>query len=194
MKNDIGIANIPLAVDNNVMVNGMYLGPYLHEQTIKKLEEVPFLEFSGDTQRVPQKITSLGRWRFLEGYLTAEEQYWSKVFKDWFKISMDKGLLGGTRNCEGCIGSFVTWESKDLFNLLPGFWSIKGAWYLYNGTKLIKRVPPMSCQAGQFRFNRRIYIQKQVYGDIHLGPPEGLLDADMAMIIKTRNLTKQSGG
>jgi hypothetical protein len=187
MKNDIGMENVPLAINREVMLNGHYLGRYLHPNTIKQLEKVSFLNFSQDSRLVPEQITDLGRWRFLEGYLTMEEDFPAVTFKVWFNECFENGLLGTTKNCEGCVGSFVTWEAEDDFNIRVGFWVVDGEWKFWNGKKWVKKTPPMTCQIGQFRFNRRLYIQYETYGDVFLGPPKRLGEADMASIIRTRN-------
>lgn len=168
MINDIGAANVPFNVDYSVV---------LTEKNIEDWKEVPWTYFSKDErpEEIREKITSIGRMRFLEGWLYDnqneygafhKEWYWAKMFKNWFHVMKKKEFLKDTKECEGCTGSFWEFASEDdLFNALPGYWILDGRWWrvLDSDRCNMSGAPPSMCQIDQVRYNRRLTIQMKAW-------------------------------
>lgn len=179
MKNDIGAASVPFNVNYSIV---------LTDKNVKDWEKVPWVFFSKDErpQEKREKITSIGRMRFLEGWLYDnlseygtfyQEWYWAKMFKSWFKIAKKQRILTDTMECEGCKGSFWKFTSEEhLFNALPGYWVLDGRWWRVIDPERCNKsgAPPSFCQIDQIRYNRRLTIQKRVWGktDADLLPTE----------------------
>lgn len=174
VKFDYGPENVPFAVNYSVVMNGILMGPCILTNKTNRayFKSVPFLEFSKDYKPVKEKITSFGRWRFLEGYLVDElsnrntftkEYYWAKAFKDFIHFGFKWNKLYWT-SCEGCSAI----ATKDINDLLPGYWVVKGEWikctYHNRAYVLSQEHPPPTCTFDQFAYNRRLTIQNMVYG------------------------------
>ncbi len=169
MEIDIGARNVPFHVDNSI---------FLTDRDLKNWKKVPWAFYSGDKrpEERKEKITSLGRLRFLEGWLydnlsepgtIQKEQYWSQEFDTWFKDLRKEGIITDTRECEGCIGSFWKLASEDdLYNAFPGHWVYEGRWWrVYDSSNCRQTgAPPSFCQISQLDYNRRLTIQMKAWG------------------------------
>ena len=169
MKDDIGPENVPFWIDGSII---------LTDKNVKDWEKVPWAFFSKDERpdEKKEKIYSLGRLRFLEGWLYDnrneygtfyQEWYWAKEFKSWFKQSKKRGIITDTMECEGCTGSFWKFTSEEAFSeAQPGFWVLDGEWWrVYDCDDCCKSgAPPSLCQVNQYRYNRRLTMLNKVWG------------------------------
>jgi len=150
MEIDIGANNVPFHVDNSIL---------LTDRDLKNWKKVPWAFYSKDERpdERKEKITSLGRLRFLEGWLydnlsepgtVHKERYWAQEFDTWFSEMKKEGIMTDTRECEGCIGSFWKLASEDdVYNAFPGYWVYEGEWWrVYTADNCRKSgAPPSLC-------------------------------------------------
>ncbi len=175
MKIDIGANNVPFHVDDSIL---------LTDTDLKNWKKVPWAFYSKDErpEERKEKITSLGRLRFLEGWLydnlskpgaVQKERYWAQEFDTWFSDMKKEGIMTDTRECEGCVGSFWKLTSEDyLYIAFPGYWVYEGEWWrVYTPDNCRKSgAPPSLCQISQYNYNRRLTIQIRAWGTT--GGPE----------------------